>query len=83
MGILQMQQDVMQEQDLNLAAMEQSVASTRVRPSLTAHTLVVMPAHHCPVPLLRRLILCAITPKKWITPDNIRKRSRSMLAKDW
>ena len=30
LGILEMQQDVMQEQDLNLAAMEQSVASTRV-----------------------------------------------------
>ena len=30
-GILQMQQDVMQEQDQNLEAMEQSVASTRVR----------------------------------------------------
>lgn len=29
-GILQMQQDVMQEQDQNLMAMEQSVASTRV-----------------------------------------------------
>lgn len=29
-GILQMQQDVMQEQDQNLVAMEQSVASTRV-----------------------------------------------------
>lgn len=29
-GILQMQQDVMQEQDQNLEAMEQSVASTRV-----------------------------------------------------
>lgn len=29
-GILQMQQDVMQEQDQNLTAMEQSVASTRV-----------------------------------------------------
>lgn len=29
MGMLEMQQDVMQEQDLNLAAMEQSVASTR------------------------------------------------------
>ncbi len=30
LGILDMQQDVMQEQDLNLAQMEQSVASTRV-----------------------------------------------------
>ena len=30
MGMLEMQQDVMQEQDLSLAAMEQSVASTRV-----------------------------------------------------
>lgn len=29
LGILEMQQDVMQEQELNLAAMEQSVASTR------------------------------------------------------
>ncbi|DBB14280.1 TPA: hypothetical protein ACH3X3_001218 [Trebouxia sp. C0006] len=29
LGILDMQQDVMQEQDLNLAQMEQSVASTR------------------------------------------------------
>ena len=30
LGILELQQDVMQEQALNLAAMEQSVASTRV-----------------------------------------------------
>ena len=30
-SILQMQQDVMQEQDQSLVAMEQSVASTRVR----------------------------------------------------
>ena len=29
-GILQMQQDIMQEQDQSLEAMEQSVASTRV-----------------------------------------------------
>ena len=37
-GILQMQQDVMQEQDQNLEAMEQSVASTRV--SKLAHCML-------------------------------------------
>ena len=38
LGILEMQQDVMQEQDLQLEQMEQSVASTRVS---TLHQLII------------------------------------------
>ena len=39
LGILDMQQDVMQEQNLSLAQMEQSVASTRVSLFAACHAL--------------------------------------------